>query len=237
MRKLAIFVEGLTEQILVRQLLQSVLDQNRIAIQTVKITGGHNVRMSFTVMRAAHVEQRTDYYIMVYDCGGETNVKGYLMAHRDKLVSSGYSAVFGLRDVFPNFQREEVPKLLKGLNYRLPQKGAHTQIYLAIMETEAWFLGEYRHLKKVSPRLSPEYIQKRLGFNPRTGNMEDRDHPSADMKAVYHLAGHDYTKKRDRLNAVVRKLDFHYFTHELAEKMPSLGIFVEGLQKFFREDF
>ena len=33
MKKLAIFVEGLTEQILVRHLLQAVLDRNRIAIQ------------------------------------------------------------------------------------------------------------------------------------------------------------------------------------------------------------
>lgn len=237
MRKLAIFVEGLTEQILVRQLLQAVLDRNRIAIQTVKITGGHNVRMSFTVMRAAHVEQLTDYYIMVYDCGGETNVKGYLMAHRDKLVSSGYRAIMGLRDVYPNFQHSDVPRLIKGLNYRLLQKGAVTRIYLAVMETEAWFLGEYRHLKKVSPKLTPEYIEKRLGFNPRTGNMEERDHPSADIKSVYHLVGHDYTKKRDRLNSVVRKLDFSYFTHGLAEKMPSLGEFVRGLEQFFQEDF
>ena len=237
MRKLAIFVEGLTEQILVRQLLQAVLGQNRIAIQTVKITGGHNVRMSFTVMRAAHVERQTDYYIMVYDCGGETNVKGYLMAHSKKLVSSGYTMIMGLRDAYPNFQRDEVPKLVRGLNYRLPQKRAATHIYLAVMETEAWFLGEYKHLKKLSQKLSPDYIEKRLGFNPQTENMEDRDHPSADMKAAYQLVGHDYTKKRDKLNAVVRKLDFKHFTHGLADKMPSLGTFVEGLQKFFQEDF
>lgn len=237
MRKMAIFVEGLTEQILVRQLLQTVLDQNKIAIQTVKITGGHNVRMSFTVMRAAHVERHTDYYIMVYDCGGETNVKGYLMAHREKLVSKGYTAILGLRDAYPNFQRDEVPKLLRGLNHRLPQKKAATRIYLALMETEAWFLGEYKHLRKVNTKLTPEYVEKKLGFNPRTENMEDRDHPSADMKAAYQLVGHDYTKKRDRLNAVVKKLDFKHFTHGLASKMPSLGMFVEGLQKFFQEDF
>ena len=236
MRKLAIFVEGLTEQILVRHLLQAVLDRNRIAIQTVKITGGHNVRMSFTVMRAAHVERNTDYYIMIYDCGGETNVKGYLMAHRDKLVRSGYTAIMGLRDAYPNFQHDEVPKLLKGLNYRLPQKKAATRIYLAVMETEAWFLGEYRHLRKVSGKLTPEFIEKHLGFNPKTENMEDRDRPAADMKAAYQLVGHDYTKKRDRLNAVIRKLDFHHFTHGLARKMHSLGTFVTALERFFQED-
>jgi len=237
MKKLAVFVEGLTEQILVRHLLQTVLDRNRIAIQTVKITGGHNVRMSFTVMRAAHVEKDTDYYVLVYDCGGETNVKSYMMAHRSKLVSSGYQMILGLRDVYPNFERREIGMLIKGLNYQLPQKGARTRIQLAIMETEAWFLGEYRHLKKVSRKLTPEYIEKHLGFNPKTGNMEDRDHPSEDMKAVYRLVGHDYTKKRDRLNAVVGKIDFNYFTHGLAKRMPSLGKFVRELELFFREDF
>jgi hypothetical protein len=233
MKKLAIFVEGLTEQILVRQMLHSVLDRNRIAIQAVKITGGHNVRMSFTVMRAAHVDNRTDYYVLIYDCGGESNVKGYLMAQREKLVANGYSRILGLRDVYPNFVREEVPRLKKGLNHQLPQKHAFTQIYLAIMETEAWFLGEYRHLRKISPRLTPEFIERHLGFNPKNENMEERGQPARDMKAVYQLAGHDYTKKRDRLNAVVSKLDFNYFTHELAAKMKSLGEFVEGLEQFF----
>ncbi|MCK5068656.1 MAG: DUF4276 family protein [Bacteroidales bacterium] len=236
MRKLAIFVEGLTEQILVRQMLQAVLDRNRIAIQTVKITGGHNVRMSFTVMRAAHMDKRTDYFVLVYDCGGETNVKSYMLARRDKLISNGYSMVMGLRDAYPNFTREEVPKLLKGLNYKLPQKKAATHIYLAIMETEAWFLGEFRHLKKVSRKLTPGFVNKHLGFNPQTENMEDREHPSEDMKRVYQLAGHDYTKKRDRLNAVISKLDFNYFTHDLAERMPSLGSFVDGLERFFQEE-
>ncbi len=236
MKKLAIFVEGLTEQILVRQMLQAVLDRNRIAIQTVKISGGHNVRMSFTVMRAAHVDFRTEYYVLVYDCGGETNVKGYLMARREKLISSGYTMIMGLRDVYPNFEREEVSKLLRGLNHRLPQKKAATRIYLAEMETEAWFLGEYHHLKKIAGKLVPQYIEKHLGFNPQTENMEERDHPSDDLKAVYQLAEHDYTKKRNRLNAVVSKLDFHFFTHDLAEKMTSLGTFVSGLEKFFKEE-
>ena len=237
MRKLAIFVEGLTEQILVRHMLQAVLDSNKIAIQAVKITGGHNVRMSFTVMRAAHVNNLTDYYVLVYDCGGETNVKGYLMMHREKLVSNGYQMILGLRDVYPNFERGDVDKLRRGLNFQIPQKGVRTRIHLAIMETEAWFLGEYRHLRKVSRKLTPEFVEKRLGFNPRTQNMEERQRPAEDMKAVYQLVGHDYTKKRDRLNAVISKLDFQYFTHGLTERMPSLERFVTELERFFREPF
>jgi hypothetical protein len=145
--------------------------------------------------------------------------------------------VLGLRDVFPNFEREELGKLRKGLNHRLPQKGARTRIHLAVMETEAWFLGEYRHLRKVSRKLTPEFIQKRLGFNPEKDNMEERDRPAEDMKAVYRLVGHDYTKKRDRLNAVVGKLDFQYFTRGLTGRMPSLDRFVKELEYFFQETF
>lgn len=234
MKKLAIFVEGLTEQILVRQMLQAVLDRNRIAIQTVKITGGHNVRMSFTVMKAAHVDNRTDYYVLIYDCGGETNVKGYMLAHRDSLVSNGYKMILGLRDVYPNFERSDVRKLIRGLNYKLPQKRAFTRIILAVMETEAWFLGEYSHLKRVSRKLTPEFVEKHLGFNPKTDNMEERDHPTLDLKAVYQLVGHDYTKKRDRLNTVVSKLDFNYFTHKLAHRMGSLGKLIDELERFFK---
>jgi len=237
MRKLAIFVEGLTEQILVRQMLQSVLDRNRIAIQTVKITGGHSVRMSFTVMRAAHVDNLTDYYVLVYDCGGETNVKSYMMTQREKLLKSGYKMVLGLRDVYPNFEQGDLPKLKRGLNHGLSQKGARTRIHLAVMETEAWFLGEFHHFRKVNRKLTPEYIKKHAGFNPRTENMEARERPAEDMKVIYRLVGHDYTKKRDRLNAVVRKLDFGYFTHGLTERMPSLRAFVQDLEHFFQEDF
>lgn len=233
MKKLAIFVEGLTEQILVRKMLEELLDRRKIAIQTVKITGGHNVRMSFTVMTAAHVTRQTDYFVMIYDCGGETNVKSYILAQRNSLLRGGYNRILGLRDVYPNFEREEIKKLKMGLNFKLPQKGAQTKICIAVMETEAWFLGEYTHLKKISGKLTPEYVEKRLGFNPKTGNMELRERPAQDLKHIYNLVGHDYTKKKAKLNSVVNKLNFNLFTHQLSQKMESLGEFMDQIDSFF----
>ncbi len=234
MRRIAIFVEGLTEQILVRRMLESVLKNRDIAIQTVKISGGHNARISFTVMEAARVNRNTGYYVLIYDCGGETNVKGYLMTQRQSLVDKGYTCILGLRDVYPNFSFDEIPKLRKGLNYQVPQKGALTRIHLAVMETEAWFLGEYTHFLKVSKKLTPGFIEKHLGFNPRTGNMEERERPAEDMKQVYRLVDHDYTKKRTRLNIIINKLDFQFFTGRLAKKMSSLGEFTAALDRFFK---
>lgn len=233
MKRIAIFVEGLTEQILVRRMLETVMRRKNIAVQSVKITGGHNIRTSFTVMQAAQVNRNTDYYVLIYDCGGETNVKGYLMMQRESLVERGYTCILGLRDVYPNFSREEIPRLRKGLNYRVPQKGALTYIYLAVMETEAWFLGEHTHFRKVSSKLTPEFIQKHLGFNPKTENMEQRESPAYDLKNIYRLVNEDYTKKRSRLNTIIGKLDFRFFTGNLASKMHSLGEFVRQLEKFF----
>ena len=233
MKRIAIFVEGLTEQILVRRMLEAVMERRNVAIQTVKISGGQSVRVSFTTMKAARVDRYTRYYVLIYDCGGETNVKGYLMMQRRSLVDKGYSCILGLRDVYPNFTHADIPKLKKGLNYQVPQKGALTRIHLAVMETEAWFLGEYTHLLKVSQRLRPEFIEKHLGFNPKRENMEERECPSEDLRRVYRLADHDYTKKRNRLNSVVSKLDFNFFTHRLSNKMTSLGAFVRALEAFF----
>ena len=233
MKRLAIFVEGLTEQILVRNMLEKVMDRKEVAIQTVKLTGGHSRRITFTVMRAAKVTRQTGYYVLIYDCGGETNVKGYLMTQRESLVNKGYDYILGLRDVFPNFTREEIQKLQHGLNMYLSQKAARTEIFLAVMETEAWFLGEHTHFRKVDPRLTPEYIEEKLGFNPRTENMESREAPAHDLKMAYRLAGHDYTKKRNRLNHMVKLLNFRYFTTSLAHKMESLGAFVDCLEEFF----
>jgi hypothetical protein len=233
MKRIAIFVEGLTEQILVRRMLETVMQRKNVAIQSVKITGGHNIRMNFTVMQAANISRNTGYYVLIYDCGGETNVKGYLMMQRQKLVETGYTFILGLRDVYPSFTHNDIPKLKRGLNFQVSQKGARTKIYLAVMETEAWFLGEYTHLKKVSGRLTPEFIEKRLGFNPKTENMELRYSPAFDLKRVYKLVDHEYTKKRTKLNSVVGKLDFYFFTHSVANKMKSLGDFVYELEEFF----
>jgi hypothetical protein len=101
------------------------------------------------------------------------------------------------------------------------------------METEAWFLGEYTHFRRVSKKLTPGFIEQHLGFNPQSGNMEERDRPAEDLKRVYRLADQDYTKKRIRLNHIVDKLDFHFFTGKLAGRMNSLGEFVTALDRFF----
>ena len=191
-------------------------------------------RMSFTVMRAAHVDNHTDYFVLVYDCGGETNVKGYLMARRDKLISNGYTMILGLRDVYPNFEREEVPNCFRGLNHQLPQKKARTHIYLAIMETEAWFLGEYNHLRKVSRKLTPEFMEKHLGFNPSTENMEERENPAEDMKAVYQLVGMIIPRNGTGLMLWLASWILTTLLMNWPGKMPSLGTFVEGLEHFSR---
>ncbi|HDR68549.1 MAG TPA: DUF4276 family protein [Bacteroidaceae bacterium] len=233
MKKLAIFVEGLTEQLLVKRMLEALLDRKKIAIQTIKITGGHNVRISFTVLVAANITNQTDYYVLIFDCGGETNVKSYILTQRDSLVKNGYERILGLRDVYPNFERTDIKKLIFGLNYKLPQKKARTHISLAVMETEAWFLGEYTHFRRMSEKLTPEFIEQNLGFNPKRENMELRDRPSMDLKHVYNLVGHDYTKRKSRLNTIVNKLDFNRFTNHLAEKMEYLGAFVREIDAFF----
>ncbi len=233
MKRMAIFVEGLTEQILVRHILGRIMDRREIAVQAVKATGGHNVRLSFTVVHAADVSRQTRYFVLIYDCGGETNVKGYMLSQWESLRRSGYTRILGLRDVYPNFRHQDIKKLRYGLNYHIPRNDVYCRIHLAVMETEAWFLGEYHHLQRINPKLTPAFIEKHLGFNPKTENMEDLESPAEELRDAYRLVGEDYTKKRDRLNEVADLLDYDFFLHTLTAKMPSLGHFVRDMEDFF----
>jgi hypothetical protein len=59
------------------------------------------------------------------------------------------------------------------------------ELLLAVMEIEAWFLGEYTHFERVSPNLKLERIRAALQFDPSTDDLEKRKHPTEDLDHIY----------------------------------------------------
>ena len=116
MKKIAFFVEGLTEQLFIEKLLSEVFDNKKIAIEVKKIRGGTKIPISITAISTPTVSQNTNYYILIYDCGGDSNIRSYIQDRRENLIKSGYKKVIGIRDVYPDFSRNEIHKLLYGLN-------------------------------------------------------------------------------------------------------------------------
>ena len=232
MKRIAFFVEGLTEQLFLQKLISEVFTENEIAIESTKIQGGSKVKISFTTISAAAITDKTRYYILIYDCGGEKNIRSYIDEQRESLIKNNYSKIIGLRDVYPDFQRNDIHKLNYGLNFRLAQSPIRTEFILAIMEVEAWFLAESSHFEKIDPTLTIENIKSNLHFDPSTDDMSNRNEPASDLNDCYRLVGKEYTKKEASIRRTVNLLDYSELYFNLPSKVPSLKLLVDELNEF-----
>ncbi|MDY6782124.1 MAG: DUF4276 family protein [Cyanobacteriota bacterium] len=228
---MAIFVEGQTEKIFVRKLLEEIAGKRNIAIDEQEISGKKNSRITKLVMSDL-ITIQTKYYILIYNSGSDNSVASDIRDQYKSLVASGYSMIMGLRDVYPIPAADDKNKLEKGLQYALPKGSVPAHIILAVMEIEAWFLAEWNHFMKVDASLTPVYIQAALGFNPEIEDMEKRPHPAEDLHQIYKLVGRSYRKRENQVNTIVSNLDYEFLYIQLVNRVPSFGKFVGYIDAF-----
>ncbi|WP_071188403.1 DUF4276 family protein [Trichormus sp. NMC-1] len=227
MKKLAIFVEGKTEQIFVKKLLTEIAGKLHIFIE---IKSRKNSNSAKVIMKDS-VTSVTKFYVLLYNsCNDETVVSDIRELH-NSLSIEGYERIIGLRDVYP-IPIAEKSKLQRGLNYSLPKGSIPINIVLAVMEIEAWFLAEYNHFLKIDTILTPDKIQELFHFNPQTDDMEARLKPSDDIKNIYNYVGKGYDKSEKQLNRLAANLDYEFIYIKLANSVPSLGEFIGYIDRF-----
>jgi len=244
MRKLAIFVEGQTEQIFVENLLREIVEKNHISIEVKKISGRKKHRVSNPIVKD-QVTIETRFYVLIYDSSGDTQVVSDIRDQCESLSSNGYERIIGLRDVYCKSIADKTSldeyiayklSLERGLHYSLSTvimtDPIPMNIVLAVMEIESWFLSEWNHFPKIDAKLTLDKIQTDLGFNPKTDNMETRLHPSSDIDKIYRLVGSSYDKNKDQINSIVSKLDYEFLYLKLIHTVPSLGKFIGYINLF-----
>ncbi|MBD2386270.1 DUF4276 family protein [Cylindrospermum sp. FACHB-282] len=227
MKKLAIFVEGKTEQIFVKKLLREIAGRSNISIE-IQSKEGHKIA---TLIMKDSVTSATKFYVLIYNSGGDSKVVSDMKDQYNSLTASGYETIIGLRDVYP-IPISQKSRLQNGLHSSLPKGVIPVDIVLAVMEVEAWFLAEWNHFFKIDISLTPERIQTELGFNPQTDDMEQRPHPAEDMEQIYNLVGKYYNKSEKQLNRLASNLDYEFLYIKLAKNVPSLGEFIGYINQF-----
>jgi len=216
MKKMAFFVEGFTEMAFLCKYISEVYDKSKISITSMKVKGGSSVPISFGIIKAKSVAiNNTNYHILIYNCGGETTLRTYIINQRKTLIKEGFSRIIGIRDVFPNNKREDIHTLMKGLKYKLPQTEITIDFILSIMEIEAYFLCEHTHYSKINPSLNSTLIKANLSFDPEIDNMESLNNPAKDLHDCYQLVGESYTKDNNLIERTIDTLNFAelYFNH------------------------
>lgn len=229
MNKLAVFVEGYTEAIFVEKLLEEIAGKSKVLIERRQIRGGSSVPRS-VIITAAKPNTGQQYFVLIYDCGGDHQVKSRIREEHENLTKSGYTRIIGLRDVRPRFTHNEIVKLEASLPTYIKTSLIPVEFILAIMEIEAWFLAETTHYPRISPTISIAAIKAALGFDPENEDMELRLEPAQDLHRCYSLGGKTYEKRgaQETINA----LDYALVYLELSRKFRYLKRLINNIETF-----
>lgn len=232
LKKIAVFVEGLTEQLFVTKLFEEILTKSKLAVVTKKITGGgrSNAKINISTLEAEIPNDTTEYYILIVDCSGDSKVKSYILDQRESLIKSGYSSILGFLDLYPK-PKSDLHKSYYGLFFKVPQTLIPIEFVISVMEIEAWFIGESSHFEKIDVRLTEQYIQQNIGYNPANVNVENIAHPAEDMDKIFQLVGRRYLKKKTSLQNTINTIDFGEIYLELPAKISSLNTFISIINK------
>ncbi|MHC6202239.1 DUF4276 family protein [Breznakiellaceae bacterium SP9] len=229
MKKIALFVEGQTERIFVSELLSHLFSEHKKVIKTHKMRKlYHNVTIETLV-----TDEPKEYYIVIYDCGTDDKVKSDILDNYQKLEKSGFNCIIGLQDFF-NPQRKKkgmtVQQLQKGLNFGLEQV-IPTEIFLAVQETEAWFIAEETHYSKISSALTLDIVNAIAGVDVQKDSTEEISHPTVVLDRIYKSGGRTsgYSKNEFVVKDIVEKLDFANLYFNVRNRNNSLNEFLTCL--------
>ncbi len=230
MKRMAVFVEGQTEQLFVERLVQEIAGTRRVLINKKQGTGDRTSR-KFVSVGATSQETGQEYYILIYDCVGYSSVNSDIRDQYDSLAAKGYSSMIGMRDVHPD-GRADIVKLLRYFGYGVKTKPVQVTYVLAIMEIEAWFLAEHTHFQRIDPGLTVELIKASLGFDPSVDDMELRNQPAEDLNHVYQLVGLAYNKRRKNALRTIHAVDYGSVYMDLTTKIGNLATLIGAIDLF-----
>lgn len=235
MRKLAVFVEGQTEQLFVERFVTEVAGQNNVTVHSRKAFGGsRRLSRRFTTLTGADPGGR-EYYVLIYDSATDGRVASDILENYQRLVASGYSSVLGVRDVYP-VPRSDIPATRTAIAKILPKGSIPVHLVLCIMEIEAWFIGEYTHFAKMDARITLQEASNAIGENVESVDVQGIDHPADVLDRVYSVAGLRYDKKKKTIRRILDKLDFDRLYLELRGRIGALEELCEALDAFLVRD-
>jgi hypothetical protein len=206
MKKIALFVEGQTEQIFSARLIQEIVGKHGFSIVNYKFMGGKKTLRKPLLLATQDTNENTEYYFLIFDCGGDNKVQSDIRERLDSLKEESFSLVIGIRDVYPETDITMLEHYLYfgiSVDYGIPVKNI-----LADKETEAWFLAEETHYPKISDKISLETANEIANIDVSKDDTKAIPHPSNTLKQIYIKGGTTYDKSREKVQRTVDVLDY-----------------------------
>jgi len=223
MKKIAVFVEGQTEQVFASELVKQIFGHIKVAVEELQLMGKEGSRYVRTI-RSVDTESSTDYFFRIYDCHGgdiESTVKSEIREQFPILINESFSFIIGIRDVYP---LPDLDMLKSMMNKELPSNTMlPIKIFLAVREVEAWFLAEEKHYPLIDESLTIPHVNKIVGFDITTISTETIDHPSIVLKTIYQSVGKDYKKRKWEAERTVYCIDYENLYLNVRKRNESLN--------------
>lgn len=238
-RRLAVFVEGQTELVFVREFLKQwyCYDAERIGFDC------YNLHASqFCDAEYKYGCTDSENYYMIVNVGNDNTVLTMIRKRSQYLKNKDYQLVIGLRDMYSNqyiadagghrIDNDICNKHVESVRSALSSfpNGELVRFHFAIMEIEAWFLGMYGFLRQVDNRLTLDNIKDGIGIDLNDDPEKTVFHPALELGKIYSLVGKKYDKHRSDISSIMASLshdDYMGLIH--SGKCSSFKVFAESL--------
>jgi hypothetical protein len=219
MRRFAIFVEGQTELITVRELLRRKFDYF-VSIECRTLFKNGELRKA----PYDFDKPNAPFHFQIINVGNDNAVLSRILRREKLMWSAGFERIIGLRDMYSRAYRDFssqidhkiTQKFIDGANETIKSNSQCPEkiiMCFAIMEIEAWFLGMYQIFERLDTRLTVEYIKAQTGIDLDNVNPETEFfHPANQMEAIYKIAGLNYDKKKGDIEAIAKNITPEYLT-------------------------
>lgn len=238
-RKVAVFVEGQTELVFVREFLVKwfCYETNLLGFDCYTL-----LRNEFCDVAYTYGSLDSENYYMIVNVGNDCTVLGKIRDRIQQLDKLGYQLVVGLRDMYSaQYIKDANGRHIDDVVTQLHIETVHEQIglipqgkmidfHFAIMEVEAWLLGMYAYLMSVNKRLTKEYIEDSIGVDLEEDPEKTIFHPAMELNRIYGLVGKRYEKHLSDISAIMSLLKKNDFAKLIESgKCNTFKLFAESL--------
>lgn len=214
MKKFAIFTEGQSELIFVRQLLLKLVDASKMSLQCLELLSHRLSDAEFE-----HRCPAPEVFFLLVDVHGDEGVLSSIKEREINLIEKGkYEKIIGLRDMYCAQYRKKSPGKIDDrvsamiienceLVVQNMRYNDRIKVFFAVMELEAWFLGMYNLFTRISSLLSVSYIKDNTMIDLKDVDPEREFYrPSHELNVVLNLCGMEYKKKKGEIENIGKNM-------------------------------
>lgn len=229
MNRLAIFCEGQTELLFVEKLFLRLANALSLHLDLIKKEGPSTGRKD-AWRRSTIIGTTPKHYVQIVDCGKDSSVVSDIRELHSSLVRQGFSVILGIRDLYPHpiAQLDAVREAMESV---LPIEPPKAKVALAILEVEAWFIGEHTHFQVIDAKLTPAVVTGTLGQDPATCDLTSIAQPASALNAIYQNAGKGYSKRWNQTLNIADCLDVQKMMDD-CDRLPEFRTIVESVTAF-----